>query len=84
MDEVYPLLLRSLDTESRYACNQVLVEETNYPALWPDYYQAFYFYSALSPLPDDSELGWHTFLIGFEYVDGVPYVINLVHYAWEP
>ncbi len=84
MDEVYPFLLRALDTESRYACNQVLVEETNYPALWPDYYEAFNFYSALSPLPDDSELGWHTFLIGFEYVDGVPYIINLVHYAWEP
>jgi hypothetical protein len=29
-------------------------------------------------------LGWHTFLIGFEYVNGEPYVMSLVHYAWEP
>lgn len=84
MDEVYPLLLRSLDTESRYACNQVLVEETNYPALWPDYYQAFNFYSVHSPVLPGEELDWHTFLVGFEYVNGQPYVINLVHYAWEP
>ena len=84
MDEVYPFLLLSLDSEARYACNQVLVEETSYPALWPDYYEAFNFYSAHMPLPDDADLGWHTFLIGFEYVNGEPYIINLVHYAWEP
>jgi hypothetical protein len=84
MDEVYPFLLRALDTESRYACNQVLVGGTTYTATWPDYYRNFNYYSAYMPLPDDSELGWHTFLIGFEYVNGQPYVINLVHYAWEP
>jgi hypothetical protein len=84
MDEVYPFLLQSLETEAHYACNQVLMAETSYPALWPDCYEAFNFYSAHSPLPDATELGWHTFLIGFEYVDGVPYIMSLVHFSCKP
>ena len=84
MDEVYTFLLRSLDSESRYACNKVDAEGASYPMLWPDYYTAFNFYSVRSPVIPEEELGWHTFLIGFEYVDGEPYLMSLVHFAWEP
>ncbi len=84
MDQVHPFLLRAFDTESRYYCNQVTPESGNYPALWPDYYAAFNFYSAYSPTLPGNELDWHNVLVGFEYVNGEPYIINLVHYAWEP
>jgi hypothetical protein len=40
--------------------------------------------SAHMPMPDDTELGWRTFLAGIEYVDGKPYLMTLVHFDWEP
>ena len=84
MEQVHPFLLRAFDTEARYYCNQVTPESGNYPALWPDSYAAFNFYSAHSPVLPGNELDWHNVLVGFEYVNGEPYIINLVHYAWEP
>jgi hypothetical protein len=83
MDEVYPSLLKTFDTEASYYCNQVMLE-TNYPADWPDYYAAFNYYSVHSPIIPGQELDWHVYLVGFEYVDGEPYITSLVHFAWEP
>jgi len=83
MDEVYPSLLKTFDTEARYYCNQVMLE-TNYPADWPNYFSNFNFYSVNSPIIPGEELDWHTYLVGFEYVDGKPYIMSLIHYAWEP
>ena len=84
MDEVYPFLLQTFDTEADYTCNQLVLESANYVADWPAYYKAFNFYTVHSPIPADNELGWHTFVVGFEYVDGEPYIMSLVHFAWEP
>jgi hypothetical protein len=83
MDEVYPSLLKTFDTEARYYCNQVNLE-TNYQVGWPDYYAAFNYYSVHSPIIPGEELDWHVYMVGFEYVNGEPYIMSLVHFAWEP
>jgi hypothetical protein len=84
MERVYPFLGSVFGSDYVLACNQILLEDVNYQAGWPEVYAAFNYYSVHLPLPDDTELGWRTFLVGFEYVEGEPYLMTLVHFDWEP
>jgi len=48
---------------------------------WP--YTNIHYYSILKP-PSSNVFDWKVWLIGFEYVDGQPYLYGTVHYVWEP
>jgi hypothetical protein len=48
---------------------------------WPN--TNIHYYSILKP-PSSNVFDWKVWLIGFEYVDGVPYLYGTVHYVWEP
>jgi hypothetical protein len=48
---------------------------------WP--HTNIHYYSILKP-PTSDVFDWKVWLIGFEYVDGIPYVYSTVHYVWEP
>jgi hypothetical protein len=48
---------------------------------WP--YTNIHFYSITKP-PTSNVFDWKVWLIGFEYVEGVPYLYGTVHYVWEP
>jgi hypothetical protein len=48
---------------------------------WP--YTNIHYYSITKP-PTSDVFDWKVWLIGFEYVDGMPYLYGTVHYVWEP
>jgi hypothetical protein len=33
--------------------------------------------------PAGDEMNWRTWVVGFDYVGGVPYIASVVQYAWE-
>jgi hypothetical protein len=82
--KIEPLLTEVVNSDYQQACNQVLLGGASYPATWPEFYAAFNFFSLYRPGAVGDELNWRTWLAGFEYVDGEPYLMALVHYAWEP
>jgi hypothetical protein len=45
---------------------------------WP--YPAFNFYSVKGAIA----FPWRMFLVGIEYIDGVPYLYSLIHAQWAP
>ncbi|PWH15324.1 MAG: hypothetical protein DDG60_05885 [Anaerolineae bacterium] len=51
---------------------------------WPGIYQNINYYAVLKLPTPEIQLDWRLWLIGFEYVDGVPYLTALLHYVWEP
>ncbi|MGA9398984.1 MAG: SH3 domain-containing protein [Anaerolineaceae bacterium] len=77
-------LTEVVNSDYQTACNQVLVGGASYPAVWPDFYAAFNYVSLYRPGAAGDELNWRTWLVGFEYVNGQPYIMTLVTYAWEP
>ena len=48
---------------------------------WP--HTNIHYYSILKP-PTSDVFDWKVWLVGFEYVDGVPYLYGTVHYGWDP
>jgi len=50
---------------------------------WPVEYQNLNFVALYRAAPSDQELDWRTWVIGFEYVNGEPYMVVLVQYHWE-
>ncbi len=48
---------------------------------WPN--TNIHYYSILKPPTSDTALDWKVWLIGFEYVDGVPYLYATVHYIHD-
>ncbi len=51
---------------------------------WPTTYQNLNYFAVLKPGTPGIELDWRVWLAGFEYVDGAPYLVTLLHYVWEP
>jgi photosystem II stability/assembly factor-like uncharacterized protein len=51
---------------------------------WPGGYQNLNYFAVLKPPTPGIELDWRIWLVGFEYVDGVPYIMTMLHYVWEP
>jgi hypothetical protein len=48
---------------------------------WPN--TNIHYYSIVKP-PSSAVFDWKVWLIGFEYVDGKPYLYSTVHYIWSP
>jgi hypothetical protein len=50
---------------------------------WPDAYANSVIVSIFRPPPEDQELDWRSWALGFVYLDGTPYLTFLVQYHWE-
>jgi hypothetical protein len=52
-----------------------------FPNAWP--YPNINYYAVLQP-PTSAVFDWKIWMLGFEYVDGEPYLFGTIHYVWEP
>ncbi|MEW6400395.1 MAG: NBR1-Ig-like domain-containing protein [Chloroflexota bacterium] len=51
-----------------------------YPYAWP--YPGIDYYSIVKP--PTNTFDWKVWLVGFEYVDGQPYLYGAIHWVWSP
>ncbi len=51
---------------------------------WPLSYQNLNFHSLWKPATPGVDFDWREWLIGYEYVDGKPYIVLMIHFVWEP
>ena len=77
---VQPDLLDVFNSSYQLGCENPSYAQM-YVNPWP--YTNIHYYSILKP-PTSDVFDWKVWLIGFEYVDGVPYLYGTVHYVWEP
>jgi hypothetical protein len=50
---------------------------------WPAEYANMNYVALYRAVPAGDEMNWRTWVIGIDYVGGVPYIASIVHYAWE-
>jgi hypothetical protein len=50
---------------------------------WPVEYQNLNYVALYRAAPEEQEFDWRTWVVGIEYVDGVPYIAVLIQYNWE-
>lgn len=80
---VIPALLEVLNKNYTLTCNQIQVGGTTYQAVWP--YTGINFYSVFySGSQGNGSLDWHTWLLGMDYTNGVPYLYAIMQLQWEP
>lgn len=81
-DVIIPDLLKLFNSTYALTCNQIQVGGTTYQAAWPyaaNFYSVYYGGTAAN-----GNMDWLTWLVGFEYVGGRPYLNALLPYRWEP
>ncbi|MBI5838927.1 MAG: hypothetical protein HZB19_02385 [Chloroflexi bacterium] len=78
---VQPDMAEVLNISYRLYC-----DDPSYANMFVDpwLYTNIHYYSVLKPPTPGIDLDWKNWLIGFEYLDGVPYLFGTVHYVWEP
>ena len=77
-----PALLKVFNTSYVLTCNQLQVGGTTYQAAWP--YAANYYSVHYGGTAANGNLDWRTWVVGFEYVGGRPYLYALMQFEWEP
>jgi hypothetical protein len=82
-DIVLPALLTVVGDEAkRTECNTMVTGSMLYEASWPSEYGNFNFYTLHIPGTDEYEhMDWQTWVVGIEYVEGLPYVFALQRFA---
>jgi hypothetical protein len=83
-DLVRPDLVAVLNSGYEARCDQIALGGASYEVVWPFEWQNIHFYSLYKPGSADQELDWMTWLVGVDYVDGLPYLYSLNRYTWEP
>ena len=76
---VQPDLVDVLNTASQMSCDDPSYASM-YPNPWP-YTNIRYYAVVKAPT---NTFDWKVWLLGFEYVNGQPYLFGTVHYVWEP
>ncbi len=79
---VAPDLLKLFNAPYTLTCDQLQVGGTTYQATWPyegNYYSVYY-----GGTQANGNLDWMTWVLGFEYVSGRPYLFALMPFRWEP
>ncbi len=79
---VAPDLLKLFNAPYTLTCDQLQVGGTTYQAAWPyagNYYSVYY-----GGTQANGNLDWLTWVLGFEYVSGRPYLFALMPFRWEP
>ncbi len=49
---------------------------------WP--YTNLNYYTVYRPGTPGVDLDWRAWLVGFEYINGHPYIVAMIHFQWEP
>lgn len=81
-DVVVPELVKALNQPYTLYCNELKHGGASYELEWP--YEGE-FYSLYFPGTEvNSNLDWHTLVLGIEYVDSKPYIYALMRFFWEP
>jgi hypothetical protein len=82
-ERILPDLLDVFKKTYTLACNQIQAGGTTYNASWP--YSGVNYYSVYYPgTTANSNMDWHTWLIGMHYVNNRPYLYALMQLKWEP
>lgn len=86
--EILPSLLDVMDRSYAQACQSLERGTGTGPTTavveWPEEYARMPFIALYRvPGPQDNELDWRTWAVGFTVVDGVPKIRVLVQYFWE-
>jgi hypothetical protein len=65
---------------------QLSCDDPSYADMFPHPWAYFniHYYAVVQPATPGNEMDWKVWLLGFEYVDGQPYLFGTVHYIWEP
>lgn len=72
---IVPALRDTFEGQTGTTCNDVVVGRTAEPVQWPAPYANLNFYSIHRPASrGGNPFNWRSWLIGFEYIDGQPYV----------
>ncbi|HLB65400.1 MAG TPA: hypothetical protein VJJ46_11205, partial [Anaerolineales bacterium] len=81
---IAPLLEDVFTGEAEVTCNSLRTGTTSGEVRWPGEYTNLNFYAFYRPATQPgSQLTWHTWAVGIEYVDGRPWVTVLVHFRAE-
>jgi hypothetical protein len=66
------------------ACNELLSGVTTREIVWPDEYHNINFYSFYRPAPEGGNaFDWRGWALGFEYIQGQPYLTILVQFRGD-
>jgi hypothetical protein len=86
-DIILPKLQDVVGTEFTRHCN-ILESGTSAGGTagsltWPAEYANMNYEALYRAAPAGDEMNWRTWVVGFDYVGGVPYIASVVQYAWE-
>ena len=84
---VYPKLLDVLAQSHTIHCNVleqgISAGGTSGIVAWPVEYHNLNFVALYRAAPASQELNWRTWVVGIEYVNGVPFIAVLMQFYWE-
>ena len=87
MDVVQPKLLDVVEGDDVIRCDTLDFGVASGPSAglveWPEDIPARHYIAIYRPAPADQDMDWRTWVLGFQYVDGTPYISYLVQYHWE-
>lgn len=65
---------------------QLVCDNPSYASMFVDPWRStnIHYYAVVKPASSDGNLDWKIWLVGFEYVDGQPYLYGAVRFIWEP
>jgi len=76
---VQPDMAEVFGSSYQTSCNDPSYADM-FPSAWP--YSNVHYYAVVKPPANTFD--WKVWLIGFEYVDGRPFLFGTVHFVWEP
>ncbi len=78
---VQPQLVDVLNSTYQLNCDDPSYASM-YSNPWP--YTNIHYYAVVKPPTPDVVFDWKVWLVGFEYVNGQPYLFGTIHFVWEP
>jgi len=79
---VLPDLQKVFGVAHTTTCNDRTVP--GWSVTWPDEYANINVVKVLKPATPGTDLDWRIWLVGIEYVGGVPYLFSLIQFIWVP
>ncbi len=80
---IQPKLQEVLDSSYESYCNNPKAAAM-FSIPWPAPYTNFNYFSLFKPGTPGVDLDYRQWMVGIDYVNGQPYIVALVHVAWEP
>jgi hypothetical protein len=84
LDLVRPDLMKVFSGGYDPYCDAIQLGGASYSVERPAQWKNFNYYSVYKPGPAGQEMDWMTWLVGMDYVDGLPYLFSFSRFTWEP